>query len=71
MTKLRCHAYTPDDRLALTVDAPWFSKKPPRCWGMPANQNIEPTLYAYPSETIYLYLDPPEWRSFTPTGGKR
>jgi hypothetical protein len=60
MTRLRCSH--------LTITAPWFNARPPINWGMPANQ-FWPTLYAYPGETIYL--DPPEWRRFTPTGGKR
>lgn len=65
MTKLRLHAYTPSDELALTITAPWFDKKKPRNWGMPANENFEVS-------TTYV-----EWRpeddlfDFTPTGGNR
>lgn len=66
MTRMRCWAFTPDNRFAFSVTAPWFSHKRPINWGMPANEN-------------FGFLDPADisladWFGnvdFTPTGDKR
>jgi hypothetical protein len=46
------------------IAASWWSKKPPRDWGMPANDNLESEKRL--GDALLDAL-----QGFTPTGGKR